>query len=735
MLFSMPRSLSREVMATVATTIKGKRMELRFKLKGLNCPNCAKKIETEIGKLDFVLASNVDIMAQEIALRVNSTVKDSRVKETVCAVVARFEPDVEVIDMDDERDHDHDHGDDDSPWRLRRLVAGGIVAIVFIMIYYIDLLPLWAVVAGLLISYIILGGDVLYRAVRNILRGRIFDENFLMALATIGAIVIGEYPEAVAVMLFYQIGELFQDRAVDKSRRNIKALMDIRPDMARVVRDGNMIEVAPDRVAIGEEVVVKPGERIPLDGVVCDGDAMLDMRALTGESKPKHVASGDEVLSGAVNTTQVLTIKVARAYAESTATKILELVQKAGSRKAKAERFMTIFARYYTPIVVLGALLLTLIPVTFLGGAFAEWINRSLVFLVISCPCALVISVPLTFFGGIGAASRSGILVKGGNYLDALNHLGAVVFDKTGTLTVGNFNVTAIEAQSPYTEDDVLNAALTAEQMSNHPIARSISACAKSHGMMCNPNDISKNNYTELSGRGVKCTIGDDIIYAGNEKLMREIGISYMPSSQFGTLVYVAKNDQYLGCISICDEIKSDAKDAISDLRKRGIEKCVMLTGDSSRVAQHVAQAIGLDEYHANMLPGDKVSMFESIASSAQNGKKTAFVGDGVNDAPVLARADIGIAMGGIGSDAAIEAADIVFMDDDLAKLPKAIDIACRTKQIVMQNIVFAITVKIAFLALGAFAIIGMWSAVFADVGVMVIAVLNATRMIQLPAQ
>ena len=705
-------------------------MVLTFKLKGLDCPNCAQKIETAIKKLDFVESATMNLMSQEIQIEVNPTVKDIRVKESLIEIAARFEPDVEVTGPEDIA-QDAGGSETESPWRMRRLVSGGIFAVLCIALFYINCLPQAIVIGGLILSYIVLGGDVLIRAAKNICRGQIFDENFLMSGATAGALAIGEYPEAVAVMLFYQIGEMFQDRAVDKSRRNIQSLMDIRPDMARVSRGGKLYEISPDQVEIGEKVVVRPGERIPLDGVVASGDTMLDMRALTGESAPKHVKDGDEVLSGAVNSTQVFTISVTRRYAESTASKILALVQKAGSRKAKAEHFITMFARYYTPAVVIGAVCLTLIPVIFMGGAWQTWLNRSLVFLVISCPCALVISVPLTFFGGIGAASRSGILVKGGNYLEALNRLATIVFDKTGTLTKGNFEVSDIETAGGASEEEVLKAAYIAEKMSNHPIALSIVSHAKSKGIGGCDAETDGAAHEELSGRGVKCIIGNHVILAGNEKLMSDENIGYRACRLPGTHAYIAENGKYLGCIVISDAVKEDCKEAISDLRRRGIEKFVMLTGDAESVAKNVAQAVGIGEYHANMLPCDKVEMFEQLASQTEKDKKTAFVGDGVNDAPVLARADIGIAMGGVGSDAAIEAADIVFMDDDLAKLPLAIDIAKRTKQIVMQNIIFALAVKIAFLALGALGLIGMWAAVFADVGVMTLAVLNAMRMLK----
>lgn len=704
-------------------------MEMTFKLKGLNCPNCAKKIELDIQKVDFVLSAQIDLMRQELNVEVNASVKDSRVLDTFRQIVHRYEPEVEVVvDYDSEASEEEEA----SPWRMRRLIVGGIAALLFIILTYIPNVPTWlehVTIAGLLLSYGILGGDILFRAVKNISHGQIFDENFLMALATIGALAIGEYPEAVAVMLFYQIGEMFQDRAVDKSRRSIQALMDIRPDMARVLRNGEMLELPPEKVGIGEIIVVKPGERVPLDGIVSSGDTMLDMRALTGESVPKRVRSGDEVLSGSVNTTQVFNIRVSRNYAESTASKIIDLVQKAGSRKAKAEHFITVFARYYTPVVVVGAVCLTLIPVLFFEGLWTEWLNRSFVFLVISCPCALVISVPLTFFGGLGAASKCGILIKGGNYLEALNQLGTLVFDKTGTLTRGTFRVTQIVSAPGKEESEVLKTAMFAEKMSNHPIAKSILAFGVERGIEL-PEFSKSVVYTELSGKGVKVEEDGRVIYAGNEKLMTEVGINFMPLEEFGTLVYVAEDTVYLGCIRISDDIKEGCKEVIESLRARGIEKFVMLTGDTESVAKKVAQSIGLDDYCANMLPSDKVSKFEAI-SSMNSSKKTAFVGDGVNDAPVLARADIGIAMGGIGADAAIESADIVFMDDDLAKMPQAMDIAKRTKQIVMQNIVFAIGVKIAFLVLGAIGLVGMWAAVFADVGVMIIAVFNAMRMLK----
>ena len=561
---------------------------------------------------------------------------------------------------------------------------------------------------------------------RNISKGRVFDEHFLMSVSTIGAFVIGEYPEAVAVMLFYQVGEFFQSLAVKRSRKSISDLMDIRPDSATVRRNGELITISPENVSIGEIIIVKPGEKIPLDGVVLDGDSMLDTRALTGESVPRSVHKGDEALSGCMNQTGVLMIKTTKAFGESTASKIIDLVENASSRKAPTENFITTFARYYTPVVVILAAFLAILPPIILGGGWTEWICRGFVFLVVSCPCALVISIPLTFFGGIGAASKRGVLVKGSNYLEALNNVSVIVFDKTGTLTKGVFNVTDILPANGFSKEQVLEYAAEAESFSNHPIAKSILAAYEKE---IDQSVIS--DYKEISGYGISVMAGEKKVFAGNTKLMDTECIEYTTCEKAGTKVYLAVDGQYAGCILITDEVKPDSKKAISDLKHIGVEKTVMLTGDDEKIGKSVAEELQLDKYYAQLLPDQKVEKVELLDSKKRPGSKLAFVGDGINDAPVLARADVGIAMGGLGSDAAIEAADVVLMTDEPSKLVDAIEVAKATKQIVMQNIVIALGIKSVFLILGALGIAGMWEAVFGDVGVTIIAVLNAMRILK----
>jgi Zn2+/Cd2+-exporting ATPase len=562
--------------------------------------------------------------------------------------------------------------------------------------------------------------------VRNISKGRVFDEHFLMSVSTIGAFVIGEYPEAVAVMLFYQVGEFFQSLAVKRSRKSISDLMDIRPDSATVRRNGELITISPENVSIGEIIIVKPGEKIPLDGVVLDGDSMLDTRALTGESVPRSVHKGDEALSGCMNQTGVLMIKTTKAFGESTASKIIDLVENASSRKAPTEKFITTFARYYTPVVVILAAFLAILPPIILGGGWTEWIRRGFVFLVVSCPCALVISIPLTFFGGIGAASKRGVLVKGSNYLEALNNVSVIVFDKTGTLTKGVFNVTDILPANGFSKEQVLEYAAEAESFSNHPIAKSILAAYEKE---IDQSVIS--DYKEISGYGISVMAGEKKVFAGNTKLMDTECIEYTTCEKAGTKVYLAVDGQYAGCILITDEVKPDSKKAISYLKHIGVEKTVMLTGDDEKIGKSVAEELQLDKYYAQLLPDQKVEKVELLDSKKRPGSKLAFVGDGINDAPVLARADVGIAMGGLGSDAAIEAADVVLMTDEPSKLVDAIEVAKATKQIVMQNIVIALGIKSVFLILGALGIAGMWEAVFGDVGVTIIAVLNAMRILK----
>ena len=601
---------------------------------------------------------------------------------------------------------------------LIRILASGVLFVGAV------LLPLsgWAELAVFLVPYAVIGWDVLWRAVRNIAHGQVFDENFLMALATIGALAIGEYPEAVFVMLFYQVGEWFQSYAVNRSRTSIAALMDIRPDYANIEVDGQLQQVDPEEVSVGDAIVIKAGERIPLDGVVLEGTSTLDTAALTGESLPRQVQPGDDVVSGCVNLSGLLKVQVTKAFEESTVSKILDLVENASSKKAKAEHFITRFARYYTPIVVLAAVALALLPPLFTQVSWLDSIQRALNFLVVSCPCALVISVPLSFFGGIGGASRAGILVKGGNYLEVLAKTEIVVFDKTGTLTQGVFNVTAIHPDH-CDQSQLLELAALAEASSDHPISRSL---LEAWGQL--PDRSRVTQAEELSGRGVKAVVDGKVICAGNDKLMDEIGVTWHPCHHVGTTVHVAADGVYLGHIVISDQVKPDAQQAITALKAAGVRKTVMLTGDAKQVGEAVAAQLGLDEVHTQLLPTDKVDRVEGLLKEVSPKGALAFVGDGINDAPVLSRADVGIAMGALGSDAAIEAADIVLMDDKPSKLAQAIAIARRTLAIVRQNIVFALGVKLLVLVLSALGLANLWEAVFADVGVSVIAILNAMR-------
>ena len=579
--------------------------------------------------------------------------------------------------------------------------------------------------AAFIVPYAVVGWDVLWRAVRNITRGQVFDENFLMALATVGAFATGEYPEGVAVMLFYQVGEWFQSYAVGRSRQSIASLMDIRPDYANIERDGKLHRVDPDSVAVGDVIVVKAGEKIPLDGVVLEGASAVDSAALTGESLPRDVQPGDDVISGCINKSGLLRVRVTKIFGESTVAKILDLVENSSSKKARAENFITRFARYYTPAVVIAAALLAVVPPLALGYAWNEWIHRALIFLVISCPCALVISVPLSFFGGIGGASKRGVLVKGSNYLEVLADAEIVVFDKTGTLTKGVFNVTAVHPDR-VSEARLLELAALAESYSDHPISRSL---REAYGKELESARVS--DVEELSGRGVRAVIDGHTVCAGNDKLMEEVGVPWHPCHRIGTTVHVSLDGEYVGHIVISDELKPDAAEAIAELKRRGVRKTVMLTGDAKAVGESVAKELGIDEVHAQLLPGDKVDRVEALLKEKSPRGKLAFVGDGINDAPVLSRADIGIAMGAFGSDAAIEAADIVLMDDKPSKIAVAMSIAKKTLRIVHQNIVFALGVKALVLLLGAAGMANMWEAVFADVGVSFIAILNASRALK----
>lgn len=584
----------------------------------------------------------------------------------------------------------------------------------------------WRISASLavfLAAYLIIGGDVVKKAVKNIGQGQIFDENFLMAIATIGAFFVGEYAEAVAVMLFYQVGECFQSYAVNRSRKSIADLMDIRPDYANVIREGTAVEVGPEEVEIGETILVRPGERIPLDGKVLKGASSLDTMALTGESLPRDVAEGGDVISGCVNLSGVLEIQASKGFGESTVAKILDLVENAGSKKSEAEHFITKFARYYTPVVVGLAALLAVVPPLAVGGGWADWIYRALSFLVISCPCALVISIPLSFFGGLGGASREGILIKGSNYLEALADAEAIVMDKTGTLTKGVFGVRKIVPAQGCSEEEVLETAAYAESFSNHPISRSL---VEAYGKEI--DDSRLKDVEETAGHGICAFLDGQRILAGNDKLMKSRKVEAKSPEEAGTVVHVAKEQKYLGYIVIADEVKADAKTAVDGFRAAGMKHIVMLTGDRKKTAESIAGELGITEVYAELLPGDKVEQVEKLLAAKSEKGKLVFVGDGINDAPVLARADIGVAMGGLGSDAAIEAADVVIMTDEPSKIVKAMQISKRTLGIVKQNIVFAIGVKVLVLLLAALGMASMWAAVFADVGVAVIAILNAMR-------
>ena len=575
-----------------------------------------------------------------------------------------------------------------------------------------------------IIAYIIVGLEIIRKALRNIFRGKVFDENFLMTVATVGAFGIGEFPEAVAVMLFYQVGELFQSYAVDKSRKSIASLMDIRPDYANIEKDGKVLKVDPDDVKIGDIIIIKPGEKVPLDGIVIEGNTSLDTKALTGESLPREVTPGDEILSGSINISGLVKVKVSKEYGESTVSKILDLVENASSKKSKSENFITKFAKYYTPIVVIIAILLVLVPVIFFGGEFSDWIYRALSFLVVSCPCALVISIPLSFFGGIGGASKMGILIKGSNYLEAIANTEIIVFDKTGTLTEGIFEVQKINPKD-IDENDLLENAAYAECYSNHPISLSIK---RAYGKQINKSKIKSTE--ELSGRGIVAIINGKNVLVGNEKLLNENNIEFEKNNDVGTILYVAIDNKYVGNIVIADKIKEDAKDSIMSLKKSNIKQAVMLTGDRKAVGENVAGILGIDKVYTELLPDGKVEKVEELLKKKSEKGKLAFVGDGINDAPVLALADIGIAMGGLGADSAIEAADIVLMTDEPSKIVDTIKLSKRTMKIVKENIIFAISIKVLVLILSAIGISTMWEAVFADVGVSIIAILNALRVL-----
>lgn len=695
-----------------------------FMLNGLDCANCAAKIETEIKNIEGIKFASVDYVSKRLTWEAESNTNVPMLVEKIESIVKKIEPDVKIALVKNPSKSKMEEKDDDDEEGHKKeiveLVIGGTLFVVGLIFKFQN----WLELTIFLISYIIVGRKVVLSAIKGIVRGQVFSEHFLMSVATIGAFFVGEYPEGVAVMLFYLVGELFEDMAVDNSRKSISELMDIRPDYANLQVGEELKKVSPDEVNIGNKIVVKPGEKIPLDGKVIEGTSMVDTAALTGESVPRELKPGSDALSGFVNKNGVLTIEVTKGFGESTVSKILDLVQNASNKKAPTEKFITKFARYYTPVVVFGALALAIIPPLVIPGAsFSDWIYRGLVFLVVSCPCALVLSIPLGFLGGIGGASKKGILVKGGNYLEALNNVEAVVFDKTGTLTKGVFKVTKAISENGYTEDELIKYAAYAESYSNHPIALSIIAAYHA--------EIDKykiENYQEIAGHGIKVNVNGKEVLVGNTKLMISENIQYTDVDTLGTVVHVAIDKKYAGSIIISDEVKEDSAKTIKELKALGVRKTVMLTGDLKKVADNIGKELGLDKVYSELLPADKVEKVESLEAQKSHKGKIVFVGDGINDAPVLARADIGIAMGGLGSDAAIEAADVVIMTDEPHKVASAIKIAKRTRNIVSQNIVFALGVKAIFLVLGALGLASMWAAVFADMGVALIAVVNAMR-------
>ncbi len=685
-------------------------------LLGLGCADCAAKIERSIQGIDGVKSANLDFVTQRLTIEAKDKQNLPALLRNAAEIARQIEPNITVSYSEKETE---------TKQRLIPLTLYCGAAIFCIAL--IGAFPSLVELGLFLAAYLLVGGEVLLRAAGNIRKGLIFDENFLMGIATIGAFAIGQYPEGVAVMLFYQIGEIFQKSAVNHSRRSIAKLMDIRPDFANLKVGATTKKVSPEEIAVGDLIIVKPGEKIPLDGMVREGRSTLDTSALTGESLPREVEPGHEVFSGSINKGGLLTIEVKKEFGESTIAKILDLVQNAGSKKAPTENFITKFARYYTPAVVFSALALAVLPPLFIADAtFAEWFHRALVFLVVSCPCALVISIPLSYFGGIGGASKNGILIKGGNYLEALNQLDTVVFDKTGTLTEGTFHVTKIAAIG-IEEEELLAYAAYAESYSTHPIALSIQTA---YGKEIDADRIDA--YEEIPGEGIRVRIDGKTVLAGNDKLLTKAGIPYTKADASGTIVYIAVDGSCTGYIIISDQLKADSKKAVHDLRALGIRQIAMLSGDSKETAEKIAAEIGIDTVFAELLPGDKVEQMEKLMQSKRPKGKLAFVGDGINDAPVLARADIGIAMGAMGADAAIEAADVVLMTDEPSKLITAIQIAKKTKRIVWQNILFALGVKGVLLVLGAFGIATMWEAVFGDVGVAIIAIFNAMRALRL---
>lgn len=693
----------------------GNKEELQLTLEGLNCANCARKIEEKVGRMEGVKESNLNFTTTTLNVKLEKKVKEEHVINEIKKIVEALEPHVKV-----EKKVYGKATIKKAKFTVKSTLIIGAVLYLFAVIGDFQG-TLGVILFGA--SYLLIGGEVVLTAIKNIAKGQVFDENFLMTVATIGAFTINQYPEAVAVMLFYEIGETIQGYAVNKTRSSISSLMDIRAEYANLIMNGKEEKVSPETVKVEDVILVKPGEKVPLDGVVIEGESFIDTSALTGESVPRKIVANDEILSGGINTSGLLKVKVTKKFGESTVSRILEMVENAASKKADTEKFITKFAKVYTPIVVVLAILIAVIPSIFIKDAlFSTWLYRALVFLVVSCPCALVVSVPLGFFAGIGGASKKGVLVKGSNYLELLKDLETVVFDKTGTLTEGVFSVTEINTNG-IDKEKLIEVAAMAESFSNHPIAISI---IKEYGKEIDKEVIKE--YKEISGHGIKAVINNEEVLVGNSKLMNEFNILYNEVDSIGTVVYCAINGEFKGSIVISDKIKENAVEALINLKKAGVKKTVMLTGDNKKTAYKVGEKINIDEVHSELLPLDKVKEVEELLKRSNKNGKLAFVGDGVNDAPVLARADIGIAMGGIGSDAAIEAADIVLMKDDINALVDAINVSKKTNKILWQNIVFALGIKILVMVLGTFGIANMWTAVFADVGVTIIAIINSTR-------
>ena len=711
--------------------------ECMLSIEGLDCPNCAAKVERKINTLEGIKEATVDFLGKKIVVLADE-ISENELVELIQTEVDKIEDGVKVF-IPKVQAGESSSEEEDTGKIKKKLLIGGVLFVLGIFVPKTLFIPKLAV---FLVSYLVIGGDVLLSAFKNILNGQVFDENFLMAIATIGAFAIGEYPEGVAVMLFYQLGELLQGIAVNNSRKSIVSLMDIRPDYANIKVGEGIKKVSPEEIKVGEIIVVKPGEKVPLDGKIVKGASTFDTSALTGESLPREAKAGDDVLSGFINKNGLIEIQVAKVFSESTVSKILYLMENAGSKKSKTENFITKFARYYTPAVVITALIVAIFPPLLIQGAtFSDWIYRALIFLVVSCPCALVISIPLGFFGGIGGASRHGILIKGTNYLEVLNDLESVVMDKTGTLTKGIFKVTEVNAENNIKINDfennkteltkplLLKYAAHIEKFSNHPIAQSIVAEYENSVSKVDENVVK--DFEEISGFGIKVNINNHQFLAGNSKLMNLENITFDKKENLGTAIYLAADGKYIGNILISDEVKEDSARAIKGMKENGVKEIVMLTGDNEAIGKNIAEKLGIDKVFTELLPNEKVEKLEEIYKTKSEKGKIAFVGDGINDAPVLARADLGIAMGGAGSDAAIEAADVVIMNDEPSKIVTAIKIAKKTKEIVWQNITVAFAIKIVVMALGLFGDATMWEAVFADVGVALLAVLNATRVLR----